>query len=203
MPNILTPLEASHVLRCETDDPLMLDLLRSVDFYIEQATGRDWTADAPVVHVGAKQAARILLTLWHENPAGIGANTGMMPAALSACLGQLEAYALTLESDGIPLEALKLVKCFPTYGDEDIAITITPVLIFNHVMAAAALTAITLKTAAGATVSATKSADATGKIVTITPAASLAAASTYTIVITAAPDEYGQTITQEIGFRTA
>lgn len=202
MPNILTPLEASHVLRCETNDPLMLDLLRSVDFYIEQATGRDWSTDIPV-HAGAKQAARILLTLWHENPAGVGANMGMMPAALSACLGQLEAYALTLESDGIPPDALKLDNSFPADGAVDIAITITPTLIFNHVMAAAALTAITLKTAAGATVSTTKSADVTGKIVTITPAASLAAASTYTIVITAAPDEYGQTITKEIGFRTA
>lgn len=202
MPNILTPLEASHVLRCETDDPLMLDLLKAVDFYIQQATGRDWTADAPV-HPGAKQAARILLTLWHENPAGIGANTGMAPAALSACLGQLEAYALTLESDGIPAEALKLKSSFPADGAVDIAITITPMLIFNHVMAVSALTAITLKTAAGATVSTTKRGDATGKIVTITPAASLSAATAYTIVITAAPDEYGQTITQEIGFRTA
>ncbi len=92
MANILTAAEAAVVLRCETSDALMLALLPSVDAYIRQATGHDWTADA-TIHPAAKSAARILVTLWHENPAQISQQSAL-PWGLSAALAQLEALAL-------------------------------------------------------------------------------------------------------------
>ncbi len=92
MANILTAAEAAQVLRCETPDALMLALLPSVDAYIRQATGHDWTADT-TIHPAAKSAARILITLWHENPAQISQQSAL-PWGLSAALAQLEALAL-------------------------------------------------------------------------------------------------------------
>ena len=92
MANILTAAEAAQVLRCDTSDALMLALLPSVDAYIQNATGHDWTADS-TISASAKSAARILITLWHENPAMIGSQ-GAMPWGLSAALTQLEALAL-------------------------------------------------------------------------------------------------------------
>jgi len=92
MANILTAAEAAQVLRCEATDALMLALLPSVDAYIKGATGHDWAADS-TVNPAAKSAARILITLWHENPAMIGSQ-GALPWGLSAVLSQLEALAL-------------------------------------------------------------------------------------------------------------
>lgn len=92
MANVLTATEASQVLRCETTDALMLALLPSVDAYLKNATGHDWAADS-TINPSAKNAARILITLWHENPAQIG-NQNALPWGLSAALSQLEALAL-------------------------------------------------------------------------------------------------------------
>ncbi len=92
MANILTAAEAAQVLRCEATDALMLALLPSVDAYIKGATGHDWAADS-TVNPAAKSAARILIALWHENPAMIGSQ-GALPWGLSAVLSQLEALAL-------------------------------------------------------------------------------------------------------------
>lgn len=92
MANILTVSEAANALRCEQDDENMLDLLPLVDAYIQNATGHDWAADS-TVHESAKAAARILLALWHENPAQISTQ-GALPWGLSAALAQLEALAL-------------------------------------------------------------------------------------------------------------
>ncbi len=96
MANILTTTEAANVLRCATDDAAMLDLLPSVDSYIRNATGRDWTADSPV-NPAAKSAARMLITMWHEAPAMIG-QAGALPHGLAACLSQLEALALRYQT---------------------------------------------------------------------------------------------------------
>jgi hypothetical protein len=92
MANILTAAEAAQVLRCTNTDALMLALLPSVDAYIRQATGHDWANDS-TIHALAKAAARILITLWHENPGMIGSQ-GALPWGLSAALAQLEALAL-------------------------------------------------------------------------------------------------------------
>lgn len=93
MANILTAGEASTVLRCEITDADMLALLPQVDAYIRNATGHDWASDSPIYPL-AKAAARMLLTLWHENPAMISSGMNMLGFGLSAALVQLEAIAL-------------------------------------------------------------------------------------------------------------
>jgi hypothetical protein len=93
MTNILTSSEAAAVLRCGTDDPDMLALLPLVDAYIREATGHDWTTDSPI-RAEAKSGARILITLWHENPGQIGSGLTSLGSGLTATLVQLEALAL-------------------------------------------------------------------------------------------------------------
>jgi hypothetical protein len=201
MTNILTAAEAANVLRCLTTDALMLQLLPQVDDYIKTATGRDWTADS-AIDVTAKAAAQILVTMWHENPAMTG-SAGALPAGLSACLVQLEAKAIILESSGVPEGDLKITASVPKDGDEDIAITANLALIFSHAMDSTATSAVTLKDAAGSLVTVVNSLDVTKKILIVNPSTSLTVDTAYTLVITAAADIYGRTITAEIGFTTA
>jgi hypothetical protein len=92
--SILTPTEAATVLRCDTDDQNMLDLLDPVDAYIENATGWKWTEDE-VINPTAKAAARMLLVQWHENPAQLGAES-VLSFGLNAVLLQLKAEAKRL-----------------------------------------------------------------------------------------------------------
>lgn len=92
--SILTPTEAATVLRCETDDQNMLDLLDPVDAFIENATGWKWTEDE-VVNPTAKAAARMLLVQWHENPAQLGTES-VLSFGLDAVLLQLKAEAKRL-----------------------------------------------------------------------------------------------------------
>ena len=92
MPNILSAEEGAKVLRCATDDPLMLVLLAGVDAYIEMATGRDWQNDA-TIREEAKNAARILLVRAHEDPGAMAQPPASLSWGLSACLAQLEALA--------------------------------------------------------------------------------------------------------------
>lgn len=96
MANILTAAEAAAALRCETTDPDMLGLLPQVDAYIKNATGHDWAADQPAgtVRQEAKSAARMLLTMWHENPAMLASGMATLGFGLSAALMQLEEIAL-------------------------------------------------------------------------------------------------------------
>jgi hypothetical protein len=199
---ILTATEASSVLRCEIDDPNMLALLPGVDAYIEMATGRDWAADSPI-REEAKNSARIALVQWHENPGMTIGEVESMSLGFRACMAQLEALALELETEGIPDEDLAIVTSMPKDGADHIAITASLVILFNHEMAAAATSAVTLTTAAGASVAVTNSLDATGKILTVNPDASLTADTGYKIILTDVPDIYGQTIEDEIGFTTA
>jgi hypothetical protein len=91
----------------------------------------------------------------------------------------------------------------PANGAVDISIDANLTLIFNHPMAAGATSAVVLQDATGATVASTNTLDVTTKILTIEPTSSLTAASAYSIVITAAPDVYGLTLTKTIGFTTA
>ncbi len=88
---ILTTTEAATVLRCAEDDPNMLMLLPAIDAYIKMATGRDWAADT-TIREEAKNAARMLLVQWHENPAMVG-SSGPLAFGLMAALTQLEAIA--------------------------------------------------------------------------------------------------------------
>lgn len=92
MANILSASEAATVLRCASDDPIMLAMLSGVDAYIRRATGRDWTADAAICEE-AKSCARMLLVQWHENP-GMTGSEGSLSFGLAACLTQLQAMAL-------------------------------------------------------------------------------------------------------------
>jgi len=92
-PYILTAAEAAKVLRCAEDDPYMLDLLPQVDAYIVQATGYNWAND-DLIRQEAKNAARMLLTMWHENPAMIAGGVSSLQFGLIAALVQLESIAL-------------------------------------------------------------------------------------------------------------
>lgn len=93
MANILTAGEASTVLRCDITDADMLALLPLVDAYIKNATGHDWAADT-AIRAEAKSAARMLLTLWHENPGMITSGMTTLGFGLSAALTQLEVIGL-------------------------------------------------------------------------------------------------------------
>jgi hypothetical protein len=96
--NILTAAEAAIVLRCSSTDTNMLQLLPLVDAYIANATGRDWTSDTPVPPE-AKSAARMLITMWMENPAQQSYPMSALPQGLAAALAQLEIKALLLEDE--------------------------------------------------------------------------------------------------------
>ncbi len=196
MANILTPHEAANVLRCEIDDENMLDLLPIVDKYIEQATGRNWTLDT-TIYSEAKGAARMLLVRLHEDPGALGS---VVSWAFQAALTQLEALALELETSGVPDEALALTSHNMA---TEMAITANLVLVFNHQMASGSTSSVTLETAAGASVATSNSLDVTSKIMTVNPTASLAAGAAYTVVISAAADIYGQTLTEDVSFWTA
>lgn len=201
MTNILTADEGAVTLRCATADPDMLALLPLVDKYIENATGRNWALDASI-YPEAKSAARMLLVRWHEDPGGMAAGS-VLNFGLMANLVQLEALALTLETSGVPDEALALDASFPASGDQEVAITVSPVLVFNHAMDTTATSNVRLENAAGSTVASTNSLDATKKILTINPTSNLSAASSYTVVIDNAADIYGATLETEFGFITA
>jgi hypothetical protein len=92
--NILTTEEAAAVLRCEIDDDNMLMLLPQIDAYIKMATGHDWAAD-DTIRPEAKAAARMLLVMWHENPAMVANGLATLSFGLSAALVQLEVIAMS------------------------------------------------------------------------------------------------------------
>jgi len=90
MANVLTAAEAAAVLRCSATDTLMLAMLPGIDQYLRTATGHDWASDS-TIHAGAKNAARILLVMWYENPGQVGQGVTSLDHGLAATLGQLEA----------------------------------------------------------------------------------------------------------------
>lgn len=93
MANILSAQEAANVLRCELDDPLMIDLLTGINAYIQNGTGHDWASDSPI-REEAKTAARIGLVQWHENPGMSLSELDTLSLGFRACMTQLEAIAL-------------------------------------------------------------------------------------------------------------
>jgi len=101
MTTILTTAEASNALRCDVSDPEMLDLLPQVDRYVINATGHDWTADTPIDPL-AKSAARMLLVMWHEDPAMMAQHNAPLSFGLTSALVQLEALAASyIEFEGL------------------------------------------------------------------------------------------------------
>ena len=90
---ILTATEAADVLRCEVDDPTMLALLPAIDAYIKNGSGHDWASDSPI-REEAKNAARIALVQWHEDPGMTLSELRTISLGFNACMTQLEAIAL-------------------------------------------------------------------------------------------------------------
>lgn len=201
--NILTAAEAAAVLRCTATDTLMLQLLPMVDDYIEQATGRDWAADSTVEPL-AKSAAQMLITLWHEDPSMVSSlDNGALGHGLRAALVQLEAKALELAVEGIPSVGLEVLASQPADGASDVSTSVHPLLVFSVEMASGVTSQVALQTRAGAAVAATVALDVTLRRVTITPTSALSALTDYQIVMTAATDIYGRTLTETRYFRTA
>ncbi len=195
MANILTAAEAALILRCDVADPLMLALLPSVDAYIKNGTGRDWAKDS-TIDATAKAAALLYIDCLHEG----GWPSEGLRLAFDSLLVQLEALALQLERAGVPSEALQLVGTNITTG---MAVSANLVLAFNHAMAPGATAAVTLETAAGAPVVTVNALDATGKTLTVDPAAPLAASTQYVLHVHYAADVYGQTLDTDFSFWTA
>jgi hypothetical protein len=96
---ILSTTEAATVLRCTEDNPDMQELLPLVDTYLANATGFDWGEDPCEIPMEAKSAARMLLVMWHENPAMIGMPGSSLGFGLAAVLMQLKALALEISED--------------------------------------------------------------------------------------------------------
>ena len=95
IPHILTEQEAATVLRCSVDDPNMLQLLPGIDAYLGQGTGWDWAMDDPVSEL-AKNAARMLLVRWHENPGMVEASPSALGPGFAAAMMQLKVLAMEL-----------------------------------------------------------------------------------------------------------
>jgi hypothetical protein len=95
-PNILTVTEAATVLRCAEDDPNMLMLLPGIDAYIGMGTGWDWALDDPVNEL-AKNAARMLMKMWHEDPSMTGNQVvATLGPGFNAVMLQLKVLAMEL-----------------------------------------------------------------------------------------------------------
>jgi len=200
--HLLTAAEAAAVLRVDETDVLMLDLLPSIDLYIQNATGRDWTLDLPINEI-AKGAARMLLVQWYENPAMIASGYASLDHGFSAALTQLEASAIGLESDGVPDEPMAISKSMPSDGASEIYTGVKPVLIFNHELDADAVDTVTLTDSNDVAIPAPVTLDVTNRILTINPSTALSATTRYLIHLTATPDVYGQTLTTDRSFTTA
>ena len=84
MANILTATEAANILRCASNDAVMLQLLPMVDKFIQNATGHDWVSDNPVLPE-AKSAAQMLLVMWYENPAMVASGISSLTAIFVRC----------------------------------------------------------------------------------------------------------------------
>lgn len=95
-PHILTIAEAATVLRCAEDDPNMLMLLPGIDAYIGMGTGWDWALDDPVNEM-AKNAARMLMKMWHEDPSMTGNQVvATLGPGFNAVMLQLKVLAMEL-----------------------------------------------------------------------------------------------------------
>ena len=98
--------------------------------------------------------------------------------------------------------ALALSSSDPADGAAAVAVTKTITLTFNNALPADAIANVVVVKADGGAVACTNSLDATSKIMTVNPDASLDAASTY-IVAYGVTDIYGQTLNGAVNFGTA
>lgn len=96
----------------------------------------------------------------------------------------------TPDTIGAP-SALSMSSIVPADEAASVAVDSTVVLTFSNKIASESITVIS---AAGVLVSSVKSYDSTGKILTITPAASLSAGTAYIVSIAGVTDIYGQTL---------
>jgi len=92
MANILTAAEAASAIRVDASDADLLALLPLVDAFVNRATGRDWTQDG-TINALAKNAARMLIVQWYDNPAQMG-DGNALAFGLKNTLMQLESEAL-------------------------------------------------------------------------------------------------------------
>lgn len=95
----------------------------------------------------------------------------------------------TPETLGAP--AALTMTANPENDATGVAADVAPVLTFSNAISA---DAVALIAADGTLVSATKSYDSTGKILTISPSAALTSAAAYTIVVAGVTDVYGKTL---------
>lgn len=99
--------------------------------------------------------------------------------------------------------ALALSLADPADAANNVAVTKTCTLTFNNALANSAPNGVTLlKVSDGSVIAGAKSLDATKKIVSVDPTASLAASTAYLLVY-AVTDIYGQTLNGAINFTTA
>jgi phi13 family phage major tail protein len=99
--------------------------------------------------------------------------------------------------------ALALSSSLPTDGATNVVITVNQTLTFNNALVDAAPNGVTLiKASDGTVVAGTKTLDATKKIITIDPTASLSTSTAY-IIVYAVTDIYGQTLNGAVNFETA
>ncbi|MDD5367459.1 MAG: Ig-like domain-containing protein [Anaerolineaceae bacterium] len=100
------------------------------------------------------------------------------------------------------VSALAISVADPIDGAATVAVTKTITLTFNNALTADAIAHVVVVKADGTAVACTNSLDATKKILTVNPNASLDAASTYIVAI-AVKDIYGQALNAAIDFGTA
>lgn len=97
MANILTADEASRVVMVDPTDERLADVLPQVDYYIQQATGRDWTQDNPANPV-AKRVARLQLALTYDLGAMLPSQINVLRSGIICALNQLESIAVGLQA---------------------------------------------------------------------------------------------------------
>ena len=102
----------------------------------------------------------------------------------------------------VAASALSLSSSTPADGASGVVITSNLVLTFNNALPAGSIANVVVVKADGTAVASVVTLDATAKILTINPSASLDAASTY-IVAYGVTDIYGQTLNGAINFGTA
>lgn len=101
------------------------------------------------------------------------------------------------------VSALALSTSVPADDATGVVVTSNLTLTFNNILKAEAVNNVTLLDDAQAPVAAAVTLDATKKIITVNPTASLDASTEYTIVIGGVMDIYGQTLTEIVTFTTA
>lgn len=99
---ILSPEEVADALRYETPDecPDAVALVPAIAETLKESTGYNWESDEQVDET-AKQAARMLLVQWFENPGMLAERrTVNLSYGLTFLITQLQVKALKKEDEG-------------------------------------------------------------------------------------------------------